>query len=179
MRNPSPATDVKRRAGWLPEDRDALEAWLTGHRERVEAKGDRELNPVVQEFAELLDREPVLRMYAERMIAEVPGGKAYTKRHLESVDQLLRLIDEVLTMAPEFGEQSVTIPLGAILDWTTGTASGFAFYRDPRVNAMLKKILTVWSEFLSSPSSLYVLNDTDSGWTSEAARSAIGIEQYR
>jgi phosphatidylserine decarboxylase len=124
MTPPFPATDIKRRGGWLPDGQGALEAWLTGHRERVEGKGERELHPVLQEFAELLDRDPVLRMYAERMIAEVPKGKPYTKRHLESVDQLLRLIDEVLTMAPEFGDQGVTIPLGAILDWTTGTEPG-------------------------------------------------------
>jgi phosphatidylserine decarboxylase len=88
------------------------------------------------------------------------------------------MVDEVLTMAPEYGDQSVTLPLAAILDWTTGTEAGFAFYRDPRVNAMLKKILTVWCDFLSSPDSLYVLNNSESGWTSQAARQAIGIEQY-
>src|SRR3954468_20385482 len=99
MTSSSPATDVKRRAGWLPDDQDALEAWLAGHRERVEAKPESELHPVVQEFAELLERDPVLRMYAERMITEVPQSKAYSKRHLESVEQLLRLIDHVLTMA--------------------------------------------------------------------------------
>jgi phosphatidylserine decarboxylase len=179
MNSSSPATDVKRRAGWLPNDQGALEEWLIGHRERVEAKGERELRPVVKELAELLDREPVLRMYAERMIAEVPTGKPYTQRHLQSVDQLLRMINEVLTMAPEYGDQNVTLPLAAILDWTTGTATGFAFYRDPRVNAMLKKILTDWCDFLDSPDSLYVLNDSESGWTSQAARRAIGIEQYQ
>jgi len=171
--------DVKRRAGWLPRDQDALEAWLAGHRERVEAQGDRELHPVVQEFAQLLDDDPVLRMYAERMIAEVPQGKPYSQRHLQTVDQLLQLVDEVLTMAPEFGEEHVTLPLAAILDWTTGTRSGFAFYRDSRVNAILKKLLTAWCDFLSSPASLYVLNDSDTGWTSPAARRAIGIEQFR
>ncbi|WP_374969260.1 phosphatidylserine decarboxylase family protein [Terrabacter sp. BE26] len=179
MTPPSPEIDVKRRAGWLPQDQDALEAWLAGHRERVESHGERQLHPVVQEFAQLIDGDPVLRMYAERMIAEVPSGKPYSKRHLQSVDQLLRLIDEVLTVAPEFGEEHVTLPLAAILDWTTGTRSGFAFYRDSRVNAMLKKLLTVWCEFLSSPASLYVLNDSDTGWMSQAARRAIGIEQYR
>jgi phosphatidylserine decarboxylase len=179
MSSSSSARDVKRRAGWLPVDQDALEAWLRGHRERVEGKAERELHPVVQEFAELLDREPVLRMYAERMVAEVPAGKPYTQRHLESVEQLLRLIDEVLTMAPEYGDQSVTLPLAAILDWTTGTDAGFAFYRDPRVNVMLKKILNVWCDFLNSKDSLYVLNDSETGWTSEAARRAIGIEQYQ
>jgi len=172
--------DVRRRAGWLPDDQDSLEAWLAGHRERVETKGEHVvLHPVLAEFRDLLDRDPVLRMYVERMIAEVPRSKAYSKRHLESVDQLLRLINEVLTMAPEFGDQAVTLPLGAILDWTMGTTAGFAAYRDPRINAMIKKMLAVWCEFLSSSDSRYVLNESATGWKSEAARRAVGIEQYQ
>ncbi|HEY4703248.1 MAG TPA: phophatidylserine decarboxylase associated domain-containing protein, partial [Streptosporangiaceae bacterium] len=87
-------------------------------------------------------------------------------------------INEVLTSAPEFGGNQVATPLGAILDWTMGTRAGFAAYRDPRVNAMIRKILTAWSEFLSSADSLYALNDSPSGWKSAAARAAIGIEQY-
>jgi len=170
--------DVKRRAGWLP-DQDALEAWLAGHRERVEARREQvELHPVLTEFQELLGREPVLRMYVERMIAEVPRGKPYSQRHLEDVDQLLHLINEVLTMAPEFGEQAVTLPLNAILDWTMATPAGFAAYRDPRINALLKKILGVWCEFLSSSGSLYVLNDSPRGWKSDAAQRAVGMEQF-
>ena len=96
-------------------DQDALESWLEGHRHRVAVKGEQVvLHPVIVEFRELLDREPVLRMYVERMIAEVPQSKAYEQRHLHSVDQLLRLINEVLTMAPEFGEQAVTLPLKTV-----------------------------------------------------------------
>ena len=72
----------------------------------------------------------------------------------------------------------VATPLGAILDWTMGTTAGFAAFRDPRINAMLKKILTAWCEFLSSADSLYVLNDSPSGWKCAAAQRAVGIEQY-
>jgi phosphatidylserine decarboxylase len=170
--------DVRRRAGWLP-DQDALESWLAGHKQRVAAKGAQVvLHPVITEFRELLDREPVLRMYVERMIAEVPRTRRYSQRHLESVDQLLGLINEVLTIAPEFGDQAVTLPLTAILDWTMATPAGFAAYRDPRMNAMIKKILTAWCEFLSSEDSRYVLNDSPSGWKSDAARQAVGIEEY-
>jgi phosphatidylserine decarboxylase len=60
-----------------------------------------------------------------------------------------------------------------------GTPAGFAAYRDPRVNAALKKILAAWCEFLDSADSRYVLNDSPTGWTSEAAKRAIGIEQPR
>lgn len=171
--------DVRRRAGWLPHSQEDLESWLTGRSERAEADGRGTLHPVTAEFQALIDADPLVRMYIERMIAEVPRNRNYTKRHLSSVEQLLRLIDAVLTIAPEFGDQAVTLPLGAILDWTMGTTAGFAAYRDPRVNAVLKKILTVWCEFLDSPDSRYVLNDSPTGWTSAAAQQAIGIDQYQ
>ena len=142
------AVDVRRRAGWLPEDQDDLESWLDGHRERVEARGEQVvLHPVLTEFQELIETDPVVRMYINQMIAQVPGTKPYRKRHLESVAQMVRLINEVLTMAPEFGGAMVATPLGAILDWTMGTPAGFAAFRDPRVNAMIKKILNSWCEF--------------------------------
>ncbi|HEX3510228.1 MAG TPA: phosphatidylserine decarboxylase family protein [Solirubrobacteraceae bacterium] len=173
--------DVKRQAGWLPEAQDDLESWLAGHRERVEARGERlVLHPVIEEFRELIDGDPVLRMYVNEMIAQVPQTKPYTKRHLESFEQLLGLMNEVLGLAPEFGPQGsmVATPLGAILDWTMGTTAGFAAFRDPRINAALKKILTVWCEFLSSSDSLYVLNESPTGWKSEEARRTVGIEQF-
>ncbi|MBV9315321.1 MAG: phosphatidylserine decarboxylase family protein [Pseudonocardia sp.] len=180
MTSPVRVVDVRRRAGWLPDSQDDLEAWLAGHRERVEAKGEHVvLHPVLTEFQALIDTDPVVGMYINRMIAQVPQTKRYRKRHLESVPQMLRLINEVLTMAPEFGDPMVTTPLGAILDWTMGTPAGFAAFRDPRINAMLKKILTAWCEFLSSSGSLYVLNDSPSGWKCAAAQRAVGIEQYQ
>jgi len=179
MTTHSEAVDVRRRAGWLPDDQDDLESWLADHRERVEAKGDQVgLHPVLTEFQELMDTDPVVRMYLNEMIAQVPRTKPYRNRHLVSVEQMMRLINEVLTMAPEFGENMVVTPLGAILDWTMGTPAGFAGYRDPRINAMLKKILTAWCEFLSSRDSLYVLNDSPSGWKCAAAQRIVGIDQY-
>ena len=170
--------DVRRRAGWLPEQED-LEDWLAGHRERVEADQHVALHPVLVEFRELIDNDPVVRMYVHQMIEQVPRSRRYRKRHLKSVPQLLQLINAVLRMAPEFGESMVATPLGAILDWTMATAAGFAAYRDLRINAMLKEILTAWCEFLDSRDSLYVLNDSPSGWKCDAARRAVGIEQYR
>ncbi len=172
--------DVRRRAGWLPDDQDDLESWLAGHRERVEARGEQVvLHPVLTEFQELIDTDPLVRMYLNQMIAQVPSTKPYRKRHLENVPQLLGLINEVLTMAPEFSEDAMVItPLNAILDWTMGTPAGFAAFRHPRINAMLKKVLTAWCEFLDSPDSRYVLNESPSGWKSAAAQRAIGIEQF-
>jgi len=172
--------DVRRQAGWLPASQESLEDWLAGHRQRVEAKGqDIELHPAVADFRRLIASDPVVGMYVSRMIDQVPKTRSYSKRHLKDPDQLLRLINEVLTMAPEFGDENVMLPLGAILDWAMGTPAGYAAFRDPKVNAALKKILTAWCDYLNSPKSLYVLNDSPSGWMSDAARRAIGIEQYQ
>lgn len=125
---------VRRLGGWLPERQDDLEEWIAGHRERVEARGeDAVLHPVIVEFKELIASDPVVRLYMSEMIEQVPKSKPYRKRHLTSVDQMLRLINEVLTTAPEFIQGGmVTTPLTAILDWTMGTEAGFAAHRDPR-----------------------------------------------
>jgi phosphatidylserine decarboxylase len=173
--------DVRRQGGWLPSSQDDLEAWLAGHRERVAARdGQVRLHPVIAEFQALIDSDPVVRMYLNEMIAQVPRNRQYSKRHLESVQQMLQLINEVLTMAPEYSNDAmVVLPLGAILDWTMSTPAGFAAFRDSRINAMIKKILGAWCEFLSGSDSRYVLNDSPSGWKGEAARRAIGIEQYQ
>ena len=137
------------------------------------------LDPVLVEFEQLIDSDPILRMHLNEMITQVPTGRHYNQRHIEDLPELMRLINEVLTMAPEYGDQNVTLPLGAILDWTMGTSAGFAAYRDPRLNRMIGKILTVWGTFLSSSASLYVLNDSPTGWKSPAAQHAVGMGQYR
>lgn len=176
----SDETDARRQAGWLPDDQDKLEAWLAGHRERVDARGeDVALHPVITEFQELIDANPVVRMYLNQMISQVPATKPYRQRHLRDVPQMLRLINEVLTMAPEFSADAMVMtPLNAILDWTMGTVAGFAAFRDPRINAMLKKVLTAWCDFLDGADSRYVLNDSPTGWKSEAAQRVVGIEQF-
>lgn len=165
---------------WLLCDQDGLEAWLAGLVQRTEAKRGTPLHPVIAEFRDLIDHDPVVRMYMTEMVAQVPKGKKYRERHLKSVDQMLCLINEVLTEAPGFDETAlVGVPLNAILDWCMGTPAGYAAFRDDKINAMLRKILDAWCEFLSSPESLYVLNDSPQGWKSPAARKALQIEEYQ
>jgi phosphatidylserine decarboxylase len=178
MTSPAVTVDVRRKAGWLPQQED-LESWLTRHRQRVAAMGEKlVLHPVMVKFQELVEGDPVLRMYAERMVAEAPRGKQYNDRPVESWPELLRMINEVLTLAPEFGDSTAATPLGAILDWASGTTAGFAFFRDPRVNAALKEILAAWCEFLDGPDSRYVLNDSPNGWLSEQAQQTLGMDQF-
>jgi len=171
--------DVRSRAGWLPSGQKQLEGWLSGHVERVDGREAQDLRPSVAAFKSLIDSDPVVAMLVRRMIEQVPQTRAYTDRHVRDVDHLLALIDGVLDLAPEYGEENVTLPMGAVLDWTMGTPAGFAAYRDSRINLALRAILREWCEFLTSPASLYVLNDSPQGWKSETARDDIGMHQFR
>jgi hypothetical protein len=60
------------------------------------------LHPVLVEFEELTDTDPGVRAHVHRS-DDRPGTtyQGYSKRHLQSAKQLLRLINEVLTTAPE------------------------------------------------------------------------------
>ena len=172
--------DVRRRAGWLPADQEGLERWLHGRRSRIaERDPDRALHPAVAAFRAVVESDPVLRMYAHEMIAQVPAGRAYRERHLESFDELLLLVDDVVTTAPEYSDdQMVMTPLDGVLDWTKATPAGFAFYRDPRVNDALRGVLQGWCDFLSSDASLAVLTPEPSGWMGDAAQRAVGMDQF-
>jgi phosphatidylserine decarboxylase len=53
-----------------------------------------------------------------------------------------------MTTAPTWSDKGdrmgmVGLPINAVLDWSMGTPAGFAFYLDPEVNAMLKRVLNV------------------------------------
>ncbi len=171
-------SDIRRRAGWLPSGQEALESWLKSHSERVDAAGAKELRPSIAAFGELIANDPVVGMLARRMIEQVPENRTYQERHIRDVDHLLALMNGVMELAPEYGEESVTLPMGAVLDWTMGTPAGFAAYRDSRINAALKAILREWCEFLETPASLYVLNESPRGWKCEKARRDIDISLY-
>ena len=156
--------DVRGLAGWFPASQEQLESWLQGHGERVDARKAQDLRPSVANFKSLIDTDPIVGMLVRRMIEQVPHSRAYKDRHVRDVDHLLALMDAVLDLAPEYGDENVTLPMGAVLDWTMGTPAGFAAYRDNRVNRALKAILREWCEFLNTSASLYVLNNSPTGW---------------
>jgi phosphatidylserine decarboxylase len=163
---------------WLPPHHH-VEAWVGELSRQVARKKKARLHPAVDAFRRLIDEDPTVRMYVTRMIAEVPDAKPYQINHVRSVEEMLAMIDEVMGRAPEFDTTAlVGAPLNAILDWAMGTPAGFAAFRHPPINAAIKQILEAWRVFLDSPKSLYVLNDSPSGWKSPAARAAIGIDDY-
>ncbi|CAO3563666.1 unnamed protein product [Mortierella alpina] len=122
----------------------------------------------------MIETNPRVYMLLESMFEEVPHRARYNQdpmRHPQIRDyrHFLRVLNHILTTAPSMKDKSqrmgmVGIPITALLDWPMGTPSGYAAFLNPDINAMLKKVLNAWGEFLKSPRSTYVLDDSPNGW---------------
>lgn len=160
---------------------------------RVDRK-PKELHPVIQEFSEMIERDTRIYLLFTSMFEQVPDKKPYNNdptghRQIRDCDHMLRVLNHLLTTAPSWNDTServglVGLPINALLDWPMGTKSGFAVFLDPKVNAILKKVLNVWAEYLASPASAEVLDDDYKGWfsqtgTKELAKTAnVGETSY-
>jgi phosphatidylserine decarboxylase len=166
---------------WLPSDRKALNAWLAKTTETAEKKAA-PLHPAIREFEELIEGDPVLLMYFTQMFEQQPSFVPPPESgdiRIRDYHQLLRILDHVLTTAPEFSTVGmVGCPINAVLDFPMITPAGLAAFLSPKLNRVLKKVLAAWAQFLDSPASLYVLNETPTGWLSPAALKEIDMEDY-
>ena len=162
---------------WLPENREAIAQWRKRNKIKAGKKGET-LLPVMREFSDLIERDPVVRMNITRMIEQIP--LKYRIDHPKSVGELLQWLNAVLTTAPDFNNtEAVGTPLSAILMWTMGNPAGFEAYRNEKINTMFKKILAAWTVFLDSPASRYVLNKNRNGWQCKAAMDQLQMEDYQ
>jgi phosphatidylserine decarboxylase len=177
-----PATPPEKRrrlGGWLPES----EAVVAAFRQDLAAQArDRarttQKTRVVQQLADLVQGDPVLRMDLTRAIDD-----ALAAGHVlgySTIDELMGIIDYVMTYAPPFSESSlIHCPLNALLDWPMCMPSGYALFRDPALNAQLKRILNCWCGFLSGPySRTHLTTDSPNGWFSPEADKKIGMAQF-
>jgi len=161
---PAAAGNIPYRAGqWLPSDQKVLSQWLSDKILLAEKSADG-FHPVVEEFRQLIENDPVVFMLFHQMFSQVPRKPPYNndpmgKPQIRDYMHMLQVINHVLTTAPEFNKTGlVGFPINAILDWPMGTPAGFAAFTNDKVNLHLKRILNAWGDFLKSPESRYVLN---------------------
>jgi phosphatidylserine decarboxylase len=181
MNNSTHHKQTSRLGHWLTSDRKALNAWLANTIEQAE-KRKTPFHPVIQEFQGMIESDPVMFMYFTQMFEQQPTFAPTPKSgdiKIKNYHQMLRIINHVLTTAPEFNTTGmVGFPINAILDFPMITAAGLAAFVSPKVNGMFRKVLAAWTHFLDSAASLYVLNETPAGWLSPAALKAIGIDEF-
>ncbi len=168
----------KRLGGWLPIDESALEIFRSELLNRVQARNEL-LHPEVEKLGMLIKNDPVLRMDFTKAIQQ--ATKAGHKLGYSNIDELLSLINGVMTMSPSFDTSAlVGCPLNAILDWIMCMPAGFAAFRSPMLNAQLKKVLQTWSTFLSSEASCTYLNtEAPKGWFCPKALEDIHMSEFQ
>src|SRR5215469_10996291 len=166
---------------WLPSDPKHLNAWLKKTFDAAEQK-KAPFHPVLEEFRTMIENDPEMYMYFTQMFEQQahfppPPGSGDIK--LQNYHQMLAVINQVLTSAPEFNTTGmVGCPINAILDFPMITRAGLAAFLSPKVNAMLKKVLRVWTEYLDSSASRSVLNTSENGWLSPAALLALQMDDF-
>jgi phosphatidylserine decarboxylase len=162
-------------AKWTPTDQQAYNAWF---QEVINNRVNAPLQPVIQEFKDLIENDPELFMLFTQMYQQLPDN--YTtdptgETQIKNYEQMLQVMNKVLTIAPSFNKTGlVGFPINAILNWPMATPAGRDAFRNAKVNEQLKKILNQWATFLASEESRYVLNDNPrSGWFGEDAKKAM------
>lgn len=166
---------------WLPRDQKHLHEWLKNLIEAAEKKKT-PFHPVVEEFRSMIESDPETYMYFTLMFEEQPAfapppGSGDIK--IRDYHQMLVIINHILSSAPEFNTTAmVGCPINAILDFPMITPSGLTAFLSPKVNGMFKKVLQVWTDYLDSPDSRYVLNTSENGWLSAAAIKLLHMEDF-
>jgi phosphatidylserine decarboxylase len=175
------ASQTSRLGRWLPSHYSHLNHWLKTTIETAERKAA-PFHPVIKEFQAMIESDPVMYMYFTQMFQQQPTFPPPPNSgdvKLQNYRQMLVVINHVLTTAPEFNTTGmVGFPINAILDFPMITPSGLAAFLAPKVNAMFRKVLKVWTQFLDSEDSRYVLNTTSSGWLSPEALDAIHMDEF-
>ena len=151
---------------------------------------------VLQDFKAFIDDDPSIRLLATKMFDEIPTRPPFDRDptgfepQIRSYQQMLQCINTILRKGPQWYNSDnayaighVGFPIAAINAWPMGTASGYAFFTNPSVNAHWKAVLNTWKIFLGSSDSVSVLDST-TGWTSAEATQAMtdegnnGIDKY-
>lgn len=140
-------------------------------------------HPAITLARQQIYADPIARMYLEEAITQARYRDRHTPGNLED---LLRQLNGVLGAAPTFipatqGEAAALVgtPFSAALLWLMGTPAGFAAFRYPLINDILRNLLAVWTDYLDSPASVDVLNTSPQGWMSEAACAHLHMGDYQ
>jgi phosphatidylserine decarboxylase len=83
---------------------------------------------------------------------------------------MIKCFDHIIRRAPPYEQNDfVAFPINSILNWPMATPAGLRTFLNPKLNAQLRAMFDVWSAFLVSPASRYVLTDAHDGWFGPAA----------
>ncbi|WHM40737.1 phosphatidylserine decarboxylase family protein [Streptomyces sp. BPTC-684] len=163
-------------AGYLPENRQAVEAWLTGFAGQALERKE-ELSSSVAALKQVIKADGSIQMLVDGMLEKLPRQL----RFFEGIDHLLKCVDQVITTAPEYHpdpNERILFPLSALFAPLSLTPPGAAVLRMPAFNTALRNVLKAWCVFLDSAQSRYVLTETGNGWLAAQSVEQNKLDQY-
>jgi phosphatidylserine decarboxylase len=170
-----------RLAGYLPEDRAAIDAWQRDLGRRVQAlraaNGAWQRHAPVAALAALIEENGVVRMYVDQMIHEVPPAH----RVIESIPELLDALDLIITSAPLFEadpKKRNFFPMSSLFVYMMMTPAGEGAFRNDPFNDAIRSILKAWCQYLDGPESCSVLNTGPTGWLSPPAYALNRLDEF-
>lgn len=142
-------------AGWMPHDLAALERFLKRLTTRVNNKkgtkaaaaaaaaaalppeeaaalpeAERWEHESVRALSQLVEDDPVARMLLQRAMDQAPRDMVETSHFLNTIGELLDVVDHILGEAPEYAtDELVGCPINAALALLMGTPAGFEAFR--------------------------------------------------
>lgn len=165
-----------RAAGFLPRDRDAVDAFL--HRVKKAVDEDRaaagveslaeQHSPAVAALGALIYTDGVIRMYVTEMIDQQPTDH----QTVTGIPDLLDMLHHIVTTAPEYNPDPAKLnafPMSSLFTYMMMTPAGESLFRIPTFNDALRGVLGEWCDYLDSPESRSVLTEKPKGWLSRSA----------
>ncbi|KAE8419184.1 Phophatidylserine decarboxylase-domain-containing protein [Aspergillus pseudocaelatus] len=159
--------------GFLGQTTDEIRATWLANLVKEANRSKNELHPVLQEFQHLIESNSRIYMLFQSMWDQAQEEAPNLSRSHEVQDcrQMLRVLNYIITHAPPYidNDNLAGVPMIGLFQYAIPTISGYAVFIDPEVNAMLKKVLDVWGQFLSSSESVSVLDTSPTGWFGDGA----------
>ncbi|KAL5357358.1 Phophatidylserine decarboxylase-domain-containing protein [Aspergillus floccosus] len=153
---------------WRNISANIPEKWLLELLQEVHQE-PQTLHPVLFEFQQLIETNTRIYMLFQSMFQEI-GNCPY---EVQSSQELLQVLNHIITRGPAWSDDLLRadragLSILAVIGRVKSTVSGVAAFLDPQVDAMVGRVLDAWGEFLRSPASAVVLNNS-SGWFSGPA----------
>ncbi|KAI5995791.1 Phophatidylserine decarboxylase-domain-containing protein [Pisolithus orientalis] len=139
----------------------------------------RELDTIVQEFKDYIEKERVVYDAFNAMFEQAPPPADGTgNAKINNYEDLMEMFDTILTTAPSHGgdsasDMAASVPFYAVISRFCNTPAGYIAFTHPGVNKKFYRLFMKWNEFLASPASKRVLHSGDGGWLSTAALNEI------
>ncbi|KAG5635158.1 hypothetical protein H0H81_012199 [Sphagnurus paluster] len=157
--------------GWIPDGPDQLNSWLEKKLEELEREPmSGRQDKSIEDFREFIEKDPQVFMGFDLIFENVPEKDPLGRPQVKDYDTMLRLFNRFIKQAPKFDNSIlVFLPFTAVLQWPMVMTNGLNILTNPQVNDHFRRIFKVWSEFLESPDSRYVLTEDDGGWLGPVA----------